>query len=128
MSDYMTTWHIDRGKKVTGGTINQYRKKKRFQKGSIPLLTELGEEKKFIKRCKGGIKKVKLVKTEFVVVTDSKNNAKKTKILDVLENPAGPNYVRRGILTKGTVVKTDLGKVRITSRPSQDGMVSGVVV
>ena len=124
----MTKWNIDKGKKVTGGVIHQYRKKRRFQKGSIPLLTELGKEKKFVKRCRGGVKKLKLVKAEFVNVTDSKNKTKKTKILDVLENPASPNYVRRGILTKGTVVKTEIGKVRITSRPSQIGVVSGVIV
>ena len=124
----MTQWHIDRGKKVTGGVIHPYRKKKRFQRGSISLLTEVGKESKFVKRCKGGVKKVKLSKTEFVNVTDSKNKTKKVKILDVLENPASPNYVRRGILTKGTVVKTELGKIRITSRPSQDGMVNGCIV
>ncbi|MBL7169894.1 MAG: 30S ribosomal protein S8e [Candidatus Aenigmarchaeota archaeon] len=125
----MTKWHIDTGKKVTGGRIHQYRKKKKFQRGSIPLLTEVGKEKKFVKRSKGGAKKVKLAATEFVNATDSKSNkTKKVKILDVLENPASPNYVRRGILTKGTVVKTEFGKVRITSRPSQVGVVSGVIV
>jgi len=124
----MTKWNIDKGKKVTGGTIHQYRKKRRFQRGSIPLLTTLGKEKKFIKKCKGGVKKVKLAKTEFVNVTDDKNKTKKVKILDVIENPASPNYVRRGILTKGTIVKTDLGKVEITSRPSQVGVVSGLII
>ncbi len=123
----MTKWHIDKGKKVTGGRIHQYRKKKRFQRGSIPLLTEVGEEKKHIKRTRGGNKKVKLAKTQFVNVSDEKKS-KKVKILDVVENPASPNYVRRNILTKGTVVKTDMGKVRITSRPSQDGVVNGIIV
>ncbi|RLF33016.1 MAG: 30S ribosomal protein S8e, partial [Thermoplasmata archaeon] len=64
----MTKWNIDRGKKVTGGAIHQYRKKRKFQKGSIPLLTELGKEKKFVKRCRGGINKLKLVKSEFINV------------------------------------------------------------
>ena len=92
------------------------------------MLTEVGEEKKTLLRCKGGVKKLKTVKTQFVNVTDSKNKSKKTKIINVLENPAAPNYVKRGIITKGTVVKTDLGNVKITSRPSQNGTVNGVIV
>jgi small subunit ribosomal protein S8e len=125
----MSKWHRDTGKKITGGRIHPYRKKKKFQRGSTPLLTELGEkENKFIKRCRGGTQKINLVKTEFINVTDEKNKTKKVKIQDVLENPASPNYVRRGILTKGTVVKTELGKVRITSRPSQTGLVNGIVI
>ncbi len=126
----MTQWHIDSGKKVTGGVINQYRKKRRFQRGSIPLLTQLGEERKFVKRCKGGVKKVKVARIDFVNIADtqSKKFKSKVKILDVLENPASPHYVRRGIITKGTIVKTELGRVKITSRPSQDGVVNGIIV
>ena len=123
----MTKWHIDKGKKVTGGVVHQYRKKKRFQRGSISLLTVVGKDKKFVKRGKGGVKKLKLANAEFVNVSDGKKT-KKVKIMGVLENPASPNYVRRGIITKGTIVKTDIGKVRITSRPSQNGVVSGIVV
>ncbi|MFH1511592.1 MAG: 30S ribosomal protein S8e, partial [Candidatus Woesearchaeota archaeon] len=32
------------------------------------------------------------------------------------------------IITKGTIVDTDKGKVRITSRPGQDGTLNGVLV
>lgn len=128
LSDSMSKWNIDIGKKITGGRIHQYRKKRRFQIGSMPLLTELGEEKKVVGKCRGGLKKLKVVKSQFINVTDSKNKTRKIKILDVLENLASPNYVRRGIITKGTVVKTDIGRVRVTSRPSQDGVVNGVIV
>ncbi|MCK4550975.1 MAG: 30S ribosomal protein S8e, partial [Candidatus Aenigmarchaeota archaeon] len=47
---------------------------------------------------------------------------------DVLENKANPHFIRQKLLTKGAVVKTDAGKVKITSRPAQDGVVNGVVV
>jgi small subunit ribosomal protein S8e len=123
----MTKWHIDRGKKVTGGRIHAHRKKKRFQRGSIPILPEVGEEKKLIRRTRGGNEKVKIVKAQFVNVSDN-GKTKRVKILDVLENPASPNYVRRNIITKGTLVKTELGKVRITSRPSQQGVVNGTLL
>jgi len=46
-------------------------------------------------------------------------------MINVTENFANPNLVRRNILTKGTVVETKLGKVKITSRPGQEGTVNG---
>ena len=126
----MTKWNIDFGKKLTGGRIKLNRKKRRFQKGSVPTFTEIGKERKLVKRCRGGLKKIKLASTEFVNIADTKNKKykKKVKILDVIENPASPHFVRRGIITKGAIVKTEIGKVKITSRPSQDGVVNGIVV
>lgn len=125
----MTKWHIDRGKKVTGGRVHLHRKKRRFERGSLPLLTEIGEEKRRIEEGRGGTKKVRVVKSKFVNVVDSKTNKiKKFEILDVVSNPSNPHYVRRRIITKGSVVKIDGGLVKITSRPSQDGVVNGIVV
>ncbi|MEC7462313.1 MAG: 30S ribosomal protein S8e, partial [Candidatus Thermoplasmatota archaeon] len=45
-----------------------------------------------------------------------------------VENSADPNYVRRNILKKGAIVETSIGRVRITSRPGMDGVISGVIV
>ena len=125
----MTKWHIDRGKKVTGGKIHLHRKKRRFQRGSLPLLTKLGKEKKRKERKRGESTKLKLITTEFANVIDPKTNkTKKVKILDVLRNEADPHYVRREIITKGTIIKTDLGEARVVSRPSQDGVVNAIIV
>ena len=44
------------------------------------------------------------------------------------ENPADANYVRRNSMTKGAVVQTDLGSVRITSRPGRAGVLNGVLL
>ena len=46
----------------------------------------------------------------------------------VLKNDANPNYIRRNILTKGAVVDTDKGHVKITSRPGHDGILNGVAL
>ena len=43
------------------------------------------------------------------------------------ENPANPNYVRRNLLTKGAIIKTELGNARILSRPGQDGTINAVL-
>jgi small subunit ribosomal protein S8e len=53
---------------------------------------------------------------------------KKTKIISVEGNQANPHYVRRNIITKGAVVKTEMGSVRITSRPGQTGFLNGVLL
>ena len=125
----MTVWNIDRGKKVTGGVIHLNRKKRRFQRGSLPLLTKIGKEKKLIERKRGGMKKVKLMEAEFANIIDPKTKkAKKVKILDVIENKANPHLVRRGIITKGAIIKTELGEARVTSRPSQHGVVNAVLL
>jgi len=45
-----------------------------------------------------------------------------------LETPSNRFLARQNILTKGTIVETDAGKVRITNRPTQEGMVNGILV
>lgn len=125
----MVVWHGESGRTSTGGKIVVARKKRKYELGSLPLLTKIGKEKRIVNRTKGGGEKVKAVSVEFVNVFEEKNNSvKKSKILHILENPANPNYVRRGILTKGTIVNTEMGRVKITSRPSQVGSVSGILV
>lgn len=125
----MVKWNIDKGKKVTGGIIHSHRKKRKYQRGSLPLHTKIGKEVKSIKRKRGGIKKIKLASTEFANVIDPKTNkAKKVKILDVLKNEADPHLVRSKIITKGTMIKTELGEAKIVSRPSQDGVVNAIIV
>lgn len=49
---------------------------------------------------------------------------KRADIESVEENEANPNFVRRSLLTKGTVVQTSEGKARITSRPGQQGVIN----
>jgi len=125
----MVKWHIDTGKKVTGGIIHLHRKKRKYQRGSLPLHTKVGKEIKWVDRKRGGIKKIKLASTEFANVIDSKTHkTKKVKILDVIKNEADPHLVRSEIITKGTVIKTELGEARVVSRPSQDGVVNAILV
>ena len=48
--------------------------------------------------------------------------------MTVVENTANTHFVRRNIITKGAVVDTSLGRVKVTSRPGQHGMINGVLV
>jgi len=46
----------------------------------------------------------------------------------VTGNTANKHYIRRNIMTKGTIVRTNLGLVRVTSRPGQDGVINAVLL
>ncbi len=62
-------------------------------------------------------------------MTNVSNGAtKKAKIETVEENSANPNYVRRNLLTKGAIIKTEIGRARIVSRPGQDGVINAVLL
>lgn len=125
----MAIWHGEKGRKKTGGKIRLARKKRKRELGNPPTFTEIGEEKRYVYRTKGGGEKIKLLSVEFANVFDPKTNqTKKVKILDVVENPANPHFVRRKIITKGAVIKTELGNAKVTSRPGQDGLVNAVLI
>ncbi len=69
------------------------------------------------------------MRTRTVSVTDPKTHeTKKVAIETVRENPSNPNYVRRNIITKGSIIKTEIGDARVTSRPGQDGTVNAVLI
>ena len=52
----------------------------------------------------------------------------KTEVLTVVDSPANRNFIRRNIITKGSILETKLGKVKVTSRPGQEGMLNGVLI
>lgn len=118
-------------KKPTGGRLHYSREKKRHELGSPPTETALGtksDEKKATRSC-GGNSKVRLDEAAFVNVTNPKDNStKKVKLLKVKNNPSNVDYARRGVITKGALVETELGDARVTSRPGQDGMLNAVLL
>ena len=48
--------------------------------------------------------------------------------MEVVKNEANREYVRRNIITKGAIVKTEKGLVKVTSRVGKVGSLSGVFV
>ena len=115
--------------KVSGGLYHYQRGKKKLELAGVPVLTKLSPQMKLrVKRTPGGNHKNQLISTNSINLADKKGKMSKTEILNVVENKANPNLVRRNIMTKGAVVETKLGKARITSRPGQDGLVNGVLL
>ncbi len=124
----MAFWHLRSHRKPTGALLTKSRKKRRADRGSKFLETGLAEKRLKIKRTRGGKLKLTLLSGNTINVKDISGKIVKTKILTVTGNTANPNYVRRNIMTKGATVKTDLGEARITSRPSQDGVINGILI
>jgi len=125
----MTRWHTRPSKKPTGGKLRNNTKRKSRHKGSKFLDTRIGKTNIKSNRTRGGAEKKKMLSAEYVNVSDpAEKTFKKAKIISVEGNPANPHYVRRNIITKGAVVKTEIGSVRITSRPGQTGFLNGVLL
>ena len=115
--------------KVSGGSYHASRTKKKSELAGFAANTKLSAKTKVKSvRVKGGNKKKKILSTNIVNVADKKGKTIKTEILNVVENPANPHLVRRNILTKGAIVETKLGKVKITSRPGQEGNINGILL
>ena len=105
------------------------RGKKKFELGREAAETKIGDRKSRKIRTQGGNHKVRLATdTKINVVNPENNKMESTEILNVIENEANPNFVRRNIITKGAVVETSLGNVRVTSRPGQHGIINGVLI
>ncbi len=116
-------------RKPSGGRLSSNRSKRKNELAGYQANTKLSEEKRVrINRVIGGNTKQSLLTVKTINVSDKKGKVTKSDILNVLENSANPHLVRRNIITKGAVVETKLGKVRITSRPGQAGSLSGVLV
>jgi small subunit ribosomal protein S8e len=126
----VSVWHSDmRKKKPSGGRKRAYRKKRRFELGSFPAETTLGELKRKTVRGRGGTQKLKILSNNQVCVTDPKTRkTEKVEIARVSKNPANVDYDRRGVITKGAIIETSLGLARITSRPGQNGMLFAVLI
>jgi len=116
-------------RKITGGRYKSYRKKRLYELGNLPRLTKLGERKS--KAIKGKFAKVKqiLFNVDVANVYDPKNKKySKAKIVTIVDNPANRNFIRRNIMNKGAIIKTEVGNARITSRPGQEGTVNAILI
>jgi len=118
------------GRKITGGKYVKRRKKKMFERARQPRVIKLSsvDKRKKIKGL-GGNEKVVLLTGKTINVTDLKSRkTKKVEIKNVVETPSNRFLARQNILIKGAIVQTELGKVRITNRPTQEGIINGVMV
>jgi small subunit ribosomal protein S8e len=122
-------WQGESVRKVTGGRRRPAAMKRRAEIGRAPADTHIGAARTRIVRTFGGNHTIMALRADYANVTNPKNGeTKKVRIETVEKNTANPNYVRRNLLTKGAVIKTELGSARITSRPDQDGIINALLL
>lgn len=126
----MQQYHKPHTKKVASGTGGKRRKFKDKRLAHIgrgfasTKVSALEVREKIPGR--GFTHKLKLKKAAFVNVME-KGKAKKVKILGVVDSH-NPEYIRQNIITRGAVLNTEAGKVKVTNRVGQDGVINGVFV
>ena len=114
-------------RKSTGGKYKKLKKKKLTGRQNQTRIVRLGEPKTKILRTRGGSKKITSL-LENVANVITKGKAKKVSIKNVLETPSNTFLARQNILVKGAIIETELGKCKITNRPSQEGNIQAVLI
>ena len=116
-------------RKVSSGRYKKYRKKKQYELGSLPTFTKIGTRKIRRLRIIGNNVKFRLLSQEIANIYNPKEKKYvKSKILGIVENSANRHFIRRGILNKGAIIKTEIGNAKITSRPGQEGTINAILV
>ena len=113
----------------TGGRYKIARGKRKYEIGRLPTNTKIGEERVKTIKTKGGNRKMKVMVAKTANVFDPKSKKfTKSIIKTVDECPANRHFVRRNIIVKGTIISTEAGRAKVTSRPGQDGTVNAVLI
>jgi small subunit ribosomal protein S8e len=117
-------------RKPSGGRKRSYRKKKKFEIKRFlkqVRLDEQGVEVLKVLRVRGGNRKAVLLRSNFANVVVG-NSIKRVKILNVVETPSNRFFAKSNIITKGTIIDTELGRAKVTNRPGQEGMINAVLI
>ena len=129
----MAKWHGISRRKPSGGRLkrpNRYRGKRRTEVSSEAQYAYIGEkDDRKMYRKNAGSQTTRLLSANTVNVNIPKEGTTvKATINSVIANDADPNFIRRNIVTKGSIVDTSMGKVKITSRPGMHGVTSGILL
>ena len=116
-------------RKYTGGRRIASKGKRKSELGREAAEPHLDETRRKNVDTLGGNRKVRLLRCNMVNVTDPSNNiTRPVSIETVVDNESNKHYIRRNILSKGGIIRTEIGNARITSRPGQDGVVNAVLI
>ncbi len=115
------------GRKLTGGKYKRPKKKKKTGRQGQTRIVKLGDRKSKLLGGRGNTTKLVSFTGNYCNII-IKGKAKSAKITNVLETPANVFLARQNVLVKGAVIETDLGKAKITNRPSQEGQIQAVLI
>ena len=122
--------HSKSGRKLNGsGKLKlKNRDKRRHEMGGYFVATKLGQENELKEvRMRGGSGKSKLMYAGSANLL-TKDGYKKAKIKAIMESRDNRNFARLNIITKGSVIETDLGKAVVTNRPGREGCINARLV
>ncbi|MCL5100373.1 MAG: 30S ribosomal protein S8e [Candidatus Marsarchaeota archaeon] len=131
MSQFGSQFHGKSERKI-GGNGKQKKKsrdKKRHEMGGFFVATRVTEAETNVSksvRTRGAGRVNKLKYAAFANVL-TKQGYKKAKIKSILESKDNRNFARLKIMTKGSLIDTELGKAIITNRPGREGCVNAVL-
>ena len=115
------------GRKTSWGRYKKPKKKKLTGRQSQVRIVKIGDKKTKLLKTRGGSKKLTSFFNNIANIIE-KNKAKNTTIKNVIETPSNTFLARQNILVKGAIIETELGKARITNRPSQEGNIQAVLI
>lgn len=127
---YLFLHSMKAGRKASGGRYIKPKKRKLAGKAGQARIVKLGDNSRKVLRRRGGQKKLVLFQDNTVNLASKEKSKKSTKttIKNVLETPSNTFLARQNVLVKGAIIETELGKARITNRPSQEGNVQAVLI
>ncbi len=97
-----------------------------FSATKMSTANEEKDTRKAIRR-RGGARTHALKRAAFAVVL-LKGKYQKSRIKGVLESRDNRNFARQNIITKGTVINTELGKAVVINRPGKEGDVKAKLI
>ena len=116
-------------RKITGGINTSAFTKRLHALGRSPSYTKIGKKRVSDLIARGGATKKALLSVDVINVYDpTEKKYKQLKIKSVVESPANRNFFKRNIITKGSIVETEEGRVKVTSRPGQEACISGILL
>ncbi len=122
-------WQGASKRKATGGKNILSRSKRKFENGREFSETRIGPSKRKNISTMGGNRKVRLLSESNINVTDPKTGkTQRAECQTVTGNEANKHYIRRNIITKGSIIRTNLGDAKVTSRPGQDGVINAILI
>jgi small subunit ribosomal protein S8e len=117
------------GRKLTGGRKVSMRGRRKYEIDRYPNEATSGPQILTNRRSRGNNLKPAVKTAEFVNVADrSSGKVTKKKINRVTKNPANKDYERRGVISKGAILETDVGIAKVVSRPGQHGNINAVLL
>jgi small subunit ribosomal protein S8e len=121
--------HSKSNTKATGNGKKKLkiRDKRKCEMGSYFSATKMSEENAFrVHRKRGGEKTMVLKRAGYANLL-TKQGYKKVKIKGVLESKDNRNFARQNIITKGTIINTELGQAQVINRPGREGSVNAIL-